>query len=245
MGAENHTELSFWIKYGKNNGKKQILKITIDVLMTIILLLLMGFQITGQLIHEWLGIGMFTLWIIHHFLNRKWGISVFKGRYTPYRIVQSIINALLIFCMIGLMYSGITLSRYAFPIMNIHKGVVLTRKIHLLASNWSFILMSVHIGMHWNGVIIAMRKNRIIKYPALLRILAVAFAVYGVICFFGYHITENLFLLNEFAFFDYEQSVFHFFAGYTAIMELFIFLAYELMKDILCKKINFTKEDDQ
>ena len=50
---------------------KQILKIAVDVAMTIALLLLMAYELIGQAAHEWLGIGMFVLFIIHHILNRK------------------------------------------------------------------------------------------------------------------------------------------------------------------------------
>ena len=50
---------------------KQILKTAVDVAMTIALLLLMAYELIGQAAHEWLGIGMFVLFIIHHILNRK------------------------------------------------------------------------------------------------------------------------------------------------------------------------------
>lgn len=41
------------------------MKMGIDFLMTVLLLLLMAYQITGQELHEWLGVGMFVLMSIH------------------------------------------------------------------------------------------------------------------------------------------------------------------------------------
>ena len=40
---------------------KMKIKVIIDFLMTILLLLLMAFQITGQEFHEWFGAGMLVL----------------------------------------------------------------------------------------------------------------------------------------------------------------------------------------
>lgn len=41
--------------------KKFIWKISIDMVMTVLLLLLMAKQITGESAHEWLGTGMMIL----------------------------------------------------------------------------------------------------------------------------------------------------------------------------------------
>lgn len=57
-----------------------IRKVIIDFLMTILLLLLMVFQITGQKFHEWFGAGILVLFLAHNILNFKWYRSLFKGR---------------------------------------------------------------------------------------------------------------------------------------------------------------------
>ena len=43
---------------------KQILKIITDIAMTVTLLLLMAYSLVGEAAHEWLGIGMFVLFIL-------------------------------------------------------------------------------------------------------------------------------------------------------------------------------------
>ncbi len=42
---------------------KMIGKIAVDLAMTVLLLLLMAKQLTGDVAHEWLGAGTFVLWI--------------------------------------------------------------------------------------------------------------------------------------------------------------------------------------
>lgn len=48
---------------------KMKLKMGIDFLMTVLLLLLMAYQVTGEAFHEYIGAGMLILFLIHNFLN--------------------------------------------------------------------------------------------------------------------------------------------------------------------------------
>lgn len=56
------------------------MKMGIDFLMTVMLLLLMAYQITGQELHEWFGVGMFVLMSIH--LGFHW--SKILGKFLLY-----------------------------------------------------------------------------------------------------------------------------------------------------------------
>lgn len=51
---------------------KQKIKIIADILMTAALLFLMPYGMVGEAAREWIGAGMFLLFILHHILNRKW-----------------------------------------------------------------------------------------------------------------------------------------------------------------------------
>ena len=58
-------------------NRKQILKMTLDLLMTAVLLLLMAYELIGTLPHELLGVGMFSLFLLHHILNWSWLRNLF------------------------------------------------------------------------------------------------------------------------------------------------------------------------
>ena len=89
----------------------------IDVGMMILLLLLMAFPFTGQDIHIFLGIIMIVFFIIHHYLNRRWYLSLFKGKKTKIQILFITINSLLLISIFGVALSGLTLAGYV-PIMS-------------------------------------------------------------------------------------------------------------------------------
>ena len=51
---------------------KAIVRIGIDIGMTVLLLLLMAYELIGSSLHEWIGLAMFVLFVCHHLLNRGW-----------------------------------------------------------------------------------------------------------------------------------------------------------------------------
>ena len=48
-----------------------IIKRIVDAVLTVLLLFSMAMQVTGDVLHEWLGIGMTATLVLHHILNRK------------------------------------------------------------------------------------------------------------------------------------------------------------------------------
>ncbi len=209
---------------------KMVAKIGIDFVMTILLLLLMARQLTGESAHEWLGAGMFILWIIHHVLNFKWHGHLFKGKYTPFRVLQVVVNLLLLLSMLGTMVSAIILSREVFAFLPISGGIALARPMHIFCSFWGFVLMSLHLGLHWNMILGMIRKasGPVQSKPlkTALRLGGAAVAVYGLYAFIKNQFLSYMFLTATFVFFDFERPFLLFFTEYLAIMGLFVFLAY-------------------
>ncbi|MGN0293192.1 MAG: DUF4405 domain-containing protein, partial [Lachnospiraceae bacterium] len=134
---------------------KMKIKMGIDFLMTALLLCLMAYQITGQELHEWFGAGMLVLFILHSFLNTRWYGRLVKGKYNLLRIVQTIVNVSVLISMLCLGFSGIVMSRHVFAALPIRGPMATARSMHMAASYWGFVLMSVHLGMHW-GMIMGM-----------------------------------------------------------------------------------------
>ncbi len=140
---------------------KQILKIVVDAAMTVALLLLMAYELIGQAAHEWLGIGIFALFALHHILNRNWHRGVFKGRYTALRCIQTALVILILLAMCGSMVSGILLSRHALSFLPVHGGAFM-RSLHMLSAYWGFVLISLHLGFHWS-MVVGMAKKLVTK----------------------------------------------------------------------------------
>lgn len=223
--------------YGGIGMKSKIkLKMFIDLLMTVVLLFLMSYQVTGEKYHEWLGVSMLLLFVIHNVLNIRWYGSLFKGRYRFLRILRTLINFAVLTAMLCLAYSGIVMSRYVFASLPINGGMALARVMHLSGSYWGFVLMSIHLGLHW-GMVIGVfrkltkgRKNAVVLW--ILRLLAAFFAGFGAFCFRRADIFSYLFLKVEFAFIDYEKNAVQVLSEYLAMIGLWVFMAYYAAKGI-------------
>jgi len=216
---------------------KMKIKMGIDLLMTVLLLCLMAYQITGEALHEWFGAGMLILFITHNILNIRWYGNLFKGKYKLLRILQTIVNFSVLISMLCLGYSGIVMSRHVFAALPIGGPMATARSMHMAASYWGFVLMSVHLGMHW-GMIVGMFRRLLKgrKMPDVavwgLRLAAAAIAGNGLICFIQKDIVSYMFLKNQFVFFDFEQSAISVFAEYIAMMGFWIFVSFYMSRGI-------------
>ncbi len=210
-------------------ANKQKIKIIIDLVMMITLLLLMLFQITGQQVHEYLGIMMLVLFLGHNFLNKKWYSHLFKGKYKFYRCIQTILNISILMMMLGLGYSGMVMAQY-IP-FSISGSISLARRIHLACSYWGFVLMSVHLGMHLRQII-NMFKKYIHLENNVLKLVIVIICLYGIYCFIQNNMISYMFLINEFVFFDFEKNIFIVLLEYLSMMILWINIGYLITNKI-------------
>lgn len=209
---------------------KQKLKIAIDIGMTALLFCQMAYMLISEAAHEWTGMVMFLLFLLHQILNRGWYKNLTKGKYRPIRILQAVVNFLILLSMLSLMVSGVILSREVFAFLPISKGMGFARILHMLAAYWGFILMSVHLGLHW-GMILGMIRKASGVSPShirawVLRGLVLLFSGFGIYAFLKHNIADYLFLRSQFVFFDMEQPLALFFVEYLAMMCLWACIAY-------------------
>ena len=207
------------------------LRMIINITMTAVLLCLMSYSLIGELTHEILGVAMVVLFTIHHILNRRWFGALLKGKYPAFRILQTVLVFLMILSVLGSAISGIILSEHLFLFLNIEKGASIARSVHMVCAYANYILMSLHLGLHWNVMLGAMRKDKGRNSTAfrwLLRAGGVIVAAYGVYAFIKRQIGEYLFLRTHFLFLDPTEPIIFFFLDYLAIMGLFVFIGHYL-----------------
>ncbi len=207
---------------------KQIVKIMTDLLMTILLLFLMAYSLLGEALHEWIGVAMFVLFILHHILNRRWCRNLFRGHYTPLRIYQTAMVLFVFLCMIGSMASGVLLSRYVFR-MDIRNFSAVFRTVHMLCAYWGFLFLSLHLGLHWNGMVGMARKltkKSSKAYKWTFRLMAALIAAYGAYAFIKRDFGNYMLLRYHFVFFDFEEPLVLFWLDYVAIMGLFVYVGH-------------------
>ncbi|MDR1657443.1 MAG: hypothetical protein LBT47_07800 [Deltaproteobacteria bacterium] len=214
---------------------KTIFKLSVDLAMAVLLVFQMAFQVSGQQAHEWAGTAMIALFLAHNLLNVGWYKNLFTGTYTAVRIFRATVNLLVLVSVISLAISGAVMSGYVLGFLTIDGAMALARLLHLAASSWAFVLMSMHLGLH-GGMIHAVLKKPLKQIPLLalpvtmLRIAALAIAGYGAWAFYKANMASYMFVLIEFAFLDYEKSPVTVFADHIAMMGLWICIGHYAAK---------------
>ena len=219
--------------------KPQHLRMSIDITMTILSIILMGgnYLFPADIVHEILGLALFLLWAVHISLNRRWYGAIFRGKYNPYRIMQTVINCCILICTIFLMISGIILSNHLFTFLNIQSGLGFARIAHLLSSHWYYLFMALHIGLHVGVITNKMRHPELdsgsstnempkqVRHDKLRkiipRIILALLCAYGLYAFITRGVWKYLILRQQFFFFDLERGYVLFALDYISIIILF------------------------
>ncbi len=194
----------------------------IDVLMTAALMLQMSMQIT-----EYIGITFVALFLIHSYLNRRWYGALFRGKYNLLRAFSTVVNISLLIAFIMTAFSGIIMSEN-FPALNIESLTSFARVAHLSCAYLSFVLMGLHLGLHW-GMIAGRIKS---LWPA---ILAIIISGYGLYTFINQDIFSYIILRNQFAFIDYEKNFALVILENISMLSFWVLIGYQTSK-ILTRK---------
>lgn len=202
-----------------------LIRLVIDLSMTVLLLVAMANHITGNIIHELVGVILFLLFIAHNTLNRRWYKMIFKGKHNVRRILSIAVNLLFLVSMAVVMLSSVPISRDIFAFIPINNNMILLQ-IHVMTSYWGFIFMAVHIGMSWGTIINAVRKMTGITGTSRirtigLRVIAVLIVVYGVQASFEREMFYKLTVYNPFGW-NIDKSSMGFLIDHLSIMGIYI-----------------------
>ena len=221
---------------GKNNT---MIKRIVDVCMTVLLLCLMAYQVTGEALHEWIGIGMTVLVIIHQILNRKWYGAILKGKYNSYRIATTVVNIALLLSFAFTAFCGMSMSGHAVPFLYGMTKVSFARRMHLSMSHWAFVLMGLHLGMH-----IPVMFARLHLADKLKTVVSAALCVVagiGLFLFIRNGMPDYLFFRVPFAFLDYEKAGILVFLENILMLTFWAYIGTQIA--VLCRNSQMKTDD--
>ncbi|MDQ0859651.1 DUF4405 domain-containing protein [Bacillus sp. V2I10] len=205
---------------------KMLFKLGNDLVMTFLMLIAIAYHITGNTIHEIVGVVVLILFFVHNLLNRRWYKAIFKGTHNLRRILQIGINILFLVTMALMMISAVLISSDLFPNIPIKNDMTL-RQLHVQTAYWGFIIMAVHIGFSWAIVVNSVRRmtgitgtSRILTVG--LRILAVLIVAYGMHTSFEREIGSKLIIYNPFGSWFNDDSTIKFLIDYLSIMGIYV-----------------------
>lgn len=165
----------------------KMFKIILDIIMTVLLLLLMKISFIGIHAHELIGMGLFLLFAVHKLLNGKWIVaitkSIKKGACKPKLRLMFSLDLVLFAFITFVVVSGILISQTIFTGITVN-DIMLWSNLHHFTAYCSLMLISVHIGFHWQALINTFKKLLRLADVNLARTL-LARAMLVPIAFFG------------------------------------------------------------
>ena len=216
-----------------------MIKRIVDVCMTVLLLCLMAYQVTGEVLHEWIGIGMTVIVLIHQILNRKWYGAIFKGKYNSYRIATTVVNIALLLSFALTAFCGMSMSGHAVPFLYGMTKATFARRMHLSMSYWAFVLMGMHLGMHIPVMFARLKLTD--KMKTVISAALCVVAGIGLFLFIRNGIPDYLFFRIPFAFFDYEKAGISVFIENILMLLFWAFIGTEVA--VLCRNFQIKTED--
>lgn len=112
---------------------KRICRLCTDMGMLIIMVLLMVSERTGIVLHMFLGVVLFVLFVVHNVLNLSWWAGIGKGAYSRTRWVRTKVNVFLLIDFLVVIISGIMYAAL----------------LHRVTALLFLVLTMIHIGGHW------------------------------------------------------------------------------------------------
>lgn len=155
--------------------KKNWLKLGLDLIMAVGLFSLFSVAAVGLAFHEIAGLALFGAFILHMAFNWRWIVSFtirFFNKNTTFKVrLGYVLNLLLLFSFLVIIFSGITMSKVVFA--GVFEEVDTFKSAHYFFSAFALVLVGIHTGLHWafiKGMI-----SRVFKFPkAVLKPLAAA-----------------------------------------------------------------------
>lgn len=135
--------------------------------MTVIFILLMKTLFTGLLLHELLGLLLFLLFILHKIWNwtfiKKTSMQILKGDLALKIKLNYVLDWLLFLDTLMIIISGVLISQELFPVIKID-DIYTWSTLHHFFAYLGLIIIGLHLGLHFNIMVIQLKKIFNIKW---------------------------------------------------------------------------------
>lgn len=169
--------------------KKLLIKIAINLIMTLGFLLMFSTRATGQNFHEYGGLAVIVLLATHAAMNYKWipGIAkkLFAKKLKLKTRLEFLIDALLAICVIAIAFSGLVITR-SLPFRIPIGGSGVWKTLHVSVACLALALSGLHLGLHFGWISGVVKKatgrERIGKVPKVAGIcVLITLMLYGLL----------------------------------------------------------------
>jgi len=146
----------------KNKTNPTKTNLWIDTVAFIAFLMAFAPYSTGIPIHEWLGIAIGGVVLVHLLLHWDWvgkTTNSFFSKMPARKRINAILNVLFFVDTVIIIFTGLMISEVVLPALDItiaFTPVYIT--IHSLAADIAVLITGLHIGLHWKWIVKAVQR---------------------------------------------------------------------------------------
>jgi Domain of unknown function (DUF4405) len=127
-----------------------------DAVLLVAYTVVYSYGFTGDVIHEWLGIGIGVALLLHLTLHWDWVVRTTRRLLNPrgHDKLIWLVNLALLFAMTLCVLSGIAISRVALPELGIDTTLQTPFwfRLHVLTAEVTVGLVPVHVALRWRWI---------------------------------------------------------------------------------------------
>jgi Cytochrome B561 len=142
---------------------KTKINLLVDTLIFVGFLAAFEPRMTGENIHEWLGIAFFVTMLVHLILHWKWVVTTstrFFGKMSLETRISYFVDFLIFLAFLTVNLNGLMISRSALQTFGIRlSGGGSWRQIHSLSAQVTVFLVAIHFALHWNWVVATVKLH--------------------------------------------------------------------------------------
>lgn len=189
-------------------------------------------KLTGNPLHEVVGVIILLLIATHTFFNLRWFTLFWKQKNTLHRLFNTTILLLMVVAFLVLITSSLMISKSLFTFLDF-KSTLMLRQLHTTSAYWFFILGFIHLGIHWHRFSALLQKkfriHALLSHP-LATFIALLIVLYAGFIFIQRDIASKLFMTFAFEFWNTEQSIWSVALDYMSMSIALIFLTRSFLK---------------
>jgi hypothetical protein len=146
-------------------------KLWLDLFIFLAFLVSMQPALTGVSLHEWFTVAIIATFVVHILGQWSWILAVgrrFFQRWFHVSRLNFVLDLALFLAMITVFVSGFVISRSFLPFFGIEvEPSFFWRRIHDVSANLTLLIVAIHVGLHWDWVVSAVKRYVFGWWPRL------------------------------------------------------------------------------
>jgi hypothetical protein len=141
---------------------KTKLNLILDIVILLVFLVDFEPALTGLIWHEWLGMLLIVLFMVHMLLHWRWVVETSKRifrKLARQAKINFILNLALLTAMVLLIGSGVMISHAVLPFFGLRLSATpFWRWLHTFSADLVVWIVALHIALHWSWIVIALKR---------------------------------------------------------------------------------------